>query len=266
MLRLPRKRPWQAAKPPRHRQGALQPDRAPSRCAGLSLHLRKDPEKPATASSLAISAVNRSTFFSAACMAFFNGARLARLSAAALRAAARTLFALPSDSIAVRRVRSFAPRCEKHLAVAVEIAVVGFHRALRDDPKPVGRRLDEVAVVADQDDGAFILGERVDQRLAAVDIEVVGRLVENEQVRRVEGVMASSRRAFSPPERCSHLVSALSWLKPKAPRRARALGFGGVRHQAHECFIWRRQRIELVELMLGEVADIDAAGAEDVAG
>ena len=41
--------------------------------------------------------------------------------------------------------------------------------------------------MADQDDGALIVGERAHQGLAGVDVEMVGRLVQDQQVRAVEG-------------------------------------------------------------------------------
>ena len=55
-----------------------------------------------------------------------------------------------------------------------------------DQPQPLGDQLDEVRVVADQDHRAAVFGQRLDQRVAALDVEVVGRLVEDDQVRRVE--------------------------------------------------------------------------------
>jgi hypothetical protein len=56
-----------------------------------------------------------------------------------------------------------------------------------DQHQAVGGQLDHVAVVADEDDGAVIAVERLDQRLAGIDVEVVGRLVEDQQVRRIAG-------------------------------------------------------------------------------
>ena len=56
-----------------------------------------------------------------------------------------------------------------------------------DQHQPVGGQLDHVAVVADQHDRAVIAVQGLDQRLAGVDVEVVGRLVEDQQVRRVAG-------------------------------------------------------------------------------
>ena len=40
--------------------------------------------------------------------------------------------------------------------------------------------------MADQDDGAFIFRHRVHERFAAVHVEMVGGLVEDEQMRRME--------------------------------------------------------------------------------
>ena len=54
-------------------------------------------------------------------------------------------------------------------------------------PQAVGAGFDDVAVVADQDDGALVVVDRHDQRFAAVDVEMVGRFVEDENVRGMEG-------------------------------------------------------------------------------
>ncbi len=40
--------------------------------------------------------------------------------------------------------------------------------------------------MTDQNDRAIVFGQRMDQRLAAVDVEMVRRLVENEEMRRME--------------------------------------------------------------------------------
>jgi hypothetical protein len=54
-----------------------------------------------------------------------------------------------------------------------------------DQHQPVGGQLEHVAIVADQDHRALIFVERLDQRLARIDVQVVGRLVEDQHVRRV---------------------------------------------------------------------------------
>ena len=54
-----------------------------------------------------------------------------------------------------------------------------------DEDEAIGGHLEHVAVVADDQDGAGIVVERLDERLARVDVEVVGRLVEDQHVRRL---------------------------------------------------------------------------------
>ena len=100
-------------------------------------------------------------------------------------------------------------------AIGLHVALVGLHGAALDEPQPVRRRVDQMPVVADQDHRALILAERAHQRLAAVDVEVVGRLVEDDQMRRMKRrqhqhqprfLAARQRAAFGarPSRRRSH--------------------------------------------------------------
>ncbi len=61
-----------------------------------------------------------------------------------------------------------------------------MHFALGDEKKPVGRRLDQAPVMAHQNDRAVEIVERGQEFAARVDIEMIGRLVENEKVGLVE--------------------------------------------------------------------------------
>ncbi len=56
-----------------------------------------------------------------------------------------------------------------------------------DQHQPIGGQFDHVAVVADEDDGAVIAIQGLDQGFAGVDVEVIGRLVEDQQMRGVAG-------------------------------------------------------------------------------
>ena len=96
-----------------------------------------------------------------------------------------------------------------------------------------------MAVVADEDDGALVVGERVHQRLAAVDVEVVGRLVEDQQVRPVEG----GERQQQPRLLAARQVGALGVglvgaeavaAEPRAPLR-----LGRLRHQVQHVVVGR---------------------------
>ena len=114
-----------------------------------------------------------------------------------------------------------APLFEQQRAVAFHVAVVGFHGAAAHHPQPVGARLDQMPVVADENDGAVVIRQRVDQRLAAVDVEMVGRLVEDQQVRRVKRGQRQQQPRLLAARQLGTLVSALSAPKPKVPSRVR---------------------------------------------
>ena len=106
----------------------------------------------------------------------------ARRSALPRRASPRGGFAARSRAVAL------SPRSRQHAApVVVEVAVERRHLAVGDQPQPVGAGVEQMAVVRHQDHGAGIVVDRLDQRRAAVDVEMVGRLVEDEQVRAAEG-------------------------------------------------------------------------------
>ena len=103
------------------------------------------------------------------------------------RGAARRGRAAASRGFSSRARAGAPPRSDSSMpAVGLHVVVERPHRAVLDQPQPVGDQLDQVRVVADEDHRAAVLGQRLDQRLAALDVEVVGRLVEDDQVRRVE--------------------------------------------------------------------------------
>ena len=117
-----------------------------------------------------------------------SGASAARCSAASRRASCAVCFAAPFAFALARGASGSAPRSARHsVAVLVHVAVVGAHGAAAHDPQAVGAGVHQVAVVADQDHRALVVVERAHQRFACVDIEMVGGLVEDQQVRPVEG-------------------------------------------------------------------------------
>ena len=67
--------------------------------------------------------------------------------------------------------------------VVPERALAGDQAAVLDRERARGQRLDQRAVVRHEQDGAGKAQERVLERLAALDVEVVGGLVEHEEVR-----------------------------------------------------------------------------------
>src|SRR5271165_4140169 len=58
---------------------------------------------------------------------------------------------------------------EDKARIFVHIARKRFDLAVSREPEPVGDQLDQRAIVGDEDDGAFVVVERVKERTAAVD-------------------------------------------------------------------------------------------------
>ena len=69
-------------------------------------------------------------------------------------------------------------------AIVGKVAIIGRGAAIVDQPEPVGRGLGKIDIVGDEQDRAGEFVQRIDQRLAAVDVEVGSRLVEDQDVRR----------------------------------------------------------------------------------
>ena len=84
--------------------------------------------------------------------------------------------------------------------IGLVVALDDAGLAVGDDDQPVGHLVEEVAVVADDEDGALELADRSLQRLARPEVEVVGRLVEDQQVGRRGRQPGQRGLAFSPPE------------------------------------------------------------------
>ena len=93
---------------------------------------------------------------------------------------------------------------------------------VKDHQEPV-EPAQERAVVRDRDDGARETVQRVLERLRGVDVEVVGRLVEQQQVVALQLEQSTSSRAFSPPLSTSYGRRAAS-----AARTARARDIAGL--------------------------------------
>ena len=109
-----------------------------------------------------------------------RGASATRRSAAARRSSTRDARRRLGPVVGLLRIEIAR---QDELPVIVHVAIEGLHRAVADDPQPVRAGLDEKAVVADEDHRALVIVDRFHQGGAAVDVEVVGGLVEDEEVR-----------------------------------------------------------------------------------
>src|SRR4029077_19458427 len=122
------------------------------------------------------------------------------------------------------------------------------------------------AVVGDENDGAFIIVERIEQRTAAVDIEMVRRLVEDQKMRRAHRQQVWQKpRAFAAGQiRNGGFLLVERKPELREPRAAR--GFAVVRPLAPQNVERRVFGIERFDLMLMKPADLEALLALHRAG
>ena len=119
-------------------------------------------------------------------------------------------------------------------------------------------------VVADQNDGTLIVVQRVDQRLPAFDVQMVGRLIKDQDMRRINCRHRHEKSCLLPPgqpfDRVFHDIGANAGCPQ--PRTQR----GWQRIWTQACHVLKRclTCYQLVQLMLCKKPDTQFAGFADV--
>ena len=154
---------------------------------------------------------------------------------------------------------------QQQAAIVVHVAVVGADAAAVDQPQAVGDQLDQVAVVADDDDRTGELVDRLDQGLAAVDVEMVGGLVEDQELGRVEAHQGQGQPGLLAAGEVAGLGAGLVLAEAEAgePGAGLLLALAG----AADLDVLERGLLglEVLDLVLGEEADLEAARADQLA-
>ena len=115
--------------------------------------------------------------------------------------------------------------------IVVEIALERHHLAVGHQPQPVGHQFDQMRIVGDQHHRALEVGQRPHQRLARIDVEMVARLVEDQQLRRLAGGQRQQQPRFFAPRQVGHRVSARSASSPNRASCARTCARSGARQR-----------------------------------
>ena len=151
------------------------------------------------------------------------------------------------------------------MTVVVQIAVEGFQTACVDQQKLVGGGFDQAAVVRYQDQRALKTLQRKGERVAHVQIEMVGRFVQQQQI----GFLPYQHRQcqsrfFAAGKGGDGLQGGVADEIETAEKIADVLLFGFGRE-----FLDVPQRALVatqgVELVLGEIADIEFVGTDNLA-
>ena len=136
--------------------------------------------------------------------------------------------------------------------VFVHVAVEGRDRAARDQPQPVGAGFQQIAVMRNKNDRALIFIDRLDQRRAAVDVEMVGRFVHDQQMRPMERCQPHQQARLFAARQFADARVGFHIGKTHLRHAGADLGFRPVHHQRRDMRIGRAIGVEIVDLVLRE--------------
>ncbi|CAM2156142.1 conserved hypothetical protein [Paraburkholderia tropica] len=165
----------------------------------------------------------------------------------------------------------------QELLVIVQIAVEGFDAALGDQPEFVAHGAQQRAVVADQHHRPLEFVQRHGERFTRGEVEVVGRLVEQQQVGALPHDHAQHEpRLFAAAHRAHGLVNRIAAEIEGAEEGAKRLLGAALAGRAHvrrrvpgeadHVFHRRVLRAQHVQLLLREIADVQPLALADFAG
>ena len=140
--------------------------------------------------------------------------------------------------------------------VFVDVAVERLHRAAGDQPQLVGHHLHQMRIVAHQHDGALEIVDGIDQRVTRIHVEMVGRLVEQQHVRRVAGGERQQQAGLLAARQDADLEVGAIAREAEAAELGAHLGLAGARTERAVHVVERRRLVvEALFLILREVAD-----------
>ena len=150
--------------------------------------------------------------------------------------------------------------------VIIHIAVKLRHAAIVHQPELVGGGLQQMPVMRNQNDRAFIFIDGLNQRGAAVNVEMVGRLVHDDEMRAVERGQPHEKTRLLAAGKLLHRRVGLRAGKAHLRRFGALFGLWRVGHQCGHMAVGRAFGIEIIHLMLGEKAHLHFGGTLDLAG
>jgi len=77
----------------------------------------------------------------------------------------------------------FTPLVQQELTVIADIPIKGSDSACIHQQQTIRSRFDQVHIVADHDDRPFVIGQGLNQGLSGIDVQMVGRLIQQQQLR-----------------------------------------------------------------------------------
>ena len=141
-----------------------------------------------------------------------------------------------------------------------------MHGAVAELVELVGEALEEVAVVGDDDEGTRILEEGILEDVLGVHVEVVGRLVEDEEVGGCEQQLGQCEAGFFAAGEHLDLLLAVLAVEEEGAKDVAYLGADVARSDVVDSLEDRLLAVEHGGLVLGVVAELDLGAKLEGAG
>ena len=124
------------------------------------------------------------------------------------------------------------------------------------------QRADEIDVMADEYQRAFVLLEGVDERIDRGDVEVGRRLIHEQEIRRIDEQASEREAGFLPAGEYGDALEDVVLAEEEGGQDGAGLLLGelvGLGAQLHHVFEYRGVELEVVAAILGEIAGDDIA-------
>ena len=148
------------------------------------------------------------------------------------------------------------------LQIIIVVAGVGREAAAVDVEHGLRKGADEVHVVTDEDERAFVILQRADEGVDRLDVQVGRRLVHEEEIRRFDEDAGEGEAGFFAAGEDADGFVDVVFAEEEGAEDGAGLLFGELvfeRAQRHHVFEDGHAGVEVVEAVLGEVAGDDVA-------
>ena len=146
--------------------------------------------------------------------------------------------------------------------VVVIASVVGHHTAV-DVDDAVGERAYEMPIVTDEHDGSLEAAQRLLEDVDARNVQVVGGLVEAQQRRGGDEHLGERQTRLLATGKHAHLLVDVISLEEEGAEQRSDLGLGPSRSRLVELRKDAIAQVELLELVLGEIRELDVRTVAD---
>ncbi len=149
--------------------------------------------------------------------------------------------------------------------ILVEIAIEAAHAAVGHQPQPIRHQLDKMRIMRDQHHSAGKIGQRLHQRLAGIDVEMVGRFVQDQHLRRLPRREREQQAGLLAARQRGHTGLGAVGIETEAGKLGAVHRHAGTRQGSRHVGEWRRRHVQRLALVLREIPDLEPGRPAELA-